>query len=156
MQRAFAQYTNALNPVLVKALAAIDLAMTVVPGADAAKLVEVGAKGAAKAGGEQAAFALVRWVAGKTDGKVAAKLDDNVLRAAFRANGGNISRTVHRRPTMISRPISWQLARSTSVLGAAMGIRSSTRSTRMASTKSAATSWPTFATTGHLSRTAAC
>jgi len=54
-------------------------------GADAAKLLEVGAKGAAKAGGEQAAFALVRWIAGKTDGKVAADLSDNVLRDAFRA-----------------------------------------------------------------------
>jgi len=54
-------------------------------GADAAKLLEVGAKGAAKAGGEQAAFALVRWIAGKTDGKVAADLSDDVLRDAFRA-----------------------------------------------------------------------
>jgi len=45
----------------------------------------VGVKGAAKAGGEQAAFALVRWIAGKTDGKVAADLSDNVLRDAFRS-----------------------------------------------------------------------
>jgi len=72
-------------PVPIKALAVLDLALTVVPGADAAKLLEVGVKGAAKAGGEQAAFALVRWVAGKTDGKVAADLSDNVLRDAFRA-----------------------------------------------------------------------
>ncbi len=43
----------------IKALAALDLAITVVPGADATKLIEVGVKGAAKAGGEQAAFALV-------------------------------------------------------------------------------------------------
>ena len=47
-------------PVPIKALAVLDLAITVVPGADAAKLLEVGVKGAAKAGGEQAAFALVR------------------------------------------------------------------------------------------------
>ncbi len=40
---------------------------------------------AAKAGAERAAFALVRWIAGKTDGKVAADLSDNVLRDAFRA-----------------------------------------------------------------------
>jgi len=72
-------------PVPIKALAVLDLALTVVPGADAAKLLEVGVKGAAKAGGEQAAFALVRWIAGKTDGKVAADLSDNVLRDAFRA-----------------------------------------------------------------------
>jgi len=45
--------------VPIKALAALDLAITVVPGADATKLIEVGVKGAAKAGGEQAAFALV-------------------------------------------------------------------------------------------------
>jgi len=38
----------------------------------------VGVKGAAKAGGEQAAFALVRWIAGKTDGKVAADLSRQV------------------------------------------------------------------------------
>jgi len=63
----------------------LDLAITVVPGADAAKLLEVGVKGAAKAGGEQAAFALVRWIAGKTDSKVAADLSDNALRDAFRA-----------------------------------------------------------------------
>jgi len=72
-------------PLPIKALAVLDLAITVVPGADAAKLLEVGVKGAAKAGGEQAAFALVRWIAGKTDGKVAADLSDNVLRDAFRA-----------------------------------------------------------------------
>jgi len=69
----------------IKALAVLDLALTVVPGADATKLLEVGGKGAAKAGGEQAAFALVRWIAGKTDGKVAADLSDIVLRDAFRA-----------------------------------------------------------------------
>jgi len=40
-------------PVPIKALAVLDLAITVVPGADAAKLLEVGAKGAVKAGGEQ-------------------------------------------------------------------------------------------------------
>jgi len=74
-----------LYPLPIKALAVIDLAITVVPGADATKLLEVGVKGAAKAGGEQAAFALVRWIAGKTDGKVAADLSDNVLRDAFRA-----------------------------------------------------------------------
>ena len=68
-----------------KALAVIDLVITVVPGADATKLLEVGVKGAAKAGGEQAAFALVRWIAGKTDSKVAADFSDNVLRDAFRA-----------------------------------------------------------------------
>jgi len=72
-------------PLPIKALAVLDLAITVVPGADAAKLLEVGAKTAAKAGGEQAAFALVRWIAGKTDGKVAADLSDTVLRDAFRA-----------------------------------------------------------------------
>jgi len=72
-------------PVPIKALAALDLAITVVPGADVTKLLEVGVKGAAKAGGEQAAFALVRWIAGKTDSKVAADLSDNVLRDAFRA-----------------------------------------------------------------------
>jgi len=72
-------------PVPIKALAVLDLAITVIPGADAAKLLEVGAKTAAKAGGEQAAFALVRWIAGKTDGKVAADLSDNVLRDAFRS-----------------------------------------------------------------------
>ncbi len=69
----------------IKALAVLDLAITVIPGADAAKLLEVGVKGAAKAGGEQAAFALVRWIAGKTDGKVAVDLSDNVLRDAFRS-----------------------------------------------------------------------
>jgi hypothetical protein len=37
----------------IKALAVLDLALTVVPGADAAKLLEVGVKGAVKAGGEQ-------------------------------------------------------------------------------------------------------
>jgi len=68
-----------------KTLAALDLAITVVPGADVTKLLEVGVKGAAKAGGEQAAFALVRWIAGKTDSKVAADLSDNVLRDAFRS-----------------------------------------------------------------------
>jgi len=73
------------DPTPIKALAVIDLAITVVPGADATKLLEVGVKGAAKAGGEQAAFALMRWIAGKTDGKVAADLSDNVLRDAFRA-----------------------------------------------------------------------
>jgi len=73
------------DPLPIKALAVIDLAITVVPGADATKLLEVGVKGAAKAGGEQAAFALVRWIAGKTDGKVAADLSDNALRDAFRA-----------------------------------------------------------------------
>jgi len=72
-------------PLPIKALAVLDLAITVVPGADAAKLLEVGAKTAAKAGGEQAAFALVRWIAGKTDSKVAADLSDNALRDAFRA-----------------------------------------------------------------------
>jgi len=72
-------------PVPIKALAALDLAITVVPGADVTKLLEVGVKGAAKAGGEQAAFALVRWIAGKTDSKVAADLSDNVLRDAFRS-----------------------------------------------------------------------
>jgi len=73
------------DPLPIKALAVLDLALTVVPGADAAKLLEVGAKTAAKAGGEQAAFALVRWIAGKTDSKVATDLSDNVLRDAFRA-----------------------------------------------------------------------
>ena len=72
-------------PMPIKALAALDLALTVAPGLDATKLLEVGVKGAAKAGGEQAAFALVRWIAGKTDGKVAADLSDNVLRDAFRS-----------------------------------------------------------------------
>jgi len=75
-----------LYPLPIKALAVLDLAITVIPGADAAKLLEVGVKGAAKAGGEQAAFALVRWIAGKTDGKVAADLSDNVLRDAFAFN----------------------------------------------------------------------
>ncbi len=37
-------------PLPIKALAVLDLAITVVPGADAAKLLEVGVKGAAKAG----------------------------------------------------------------------------------------------------------
>jgi len=70
-------------PLPLKALAAVDLATTVVSGADAAKLLEVGAKGAAKAGGERAAFALVRWIAKKTG--LPLNLTDDVLRDAFRA-----------------------------------------------------------------------
>ncbi len=41
------------DPLPLKALAAVDLAITVVPGADATKLLEVGVKGAVKAEGEQ-------------------------------------------------------------------------------------------------------
>ncbi len=77
------------DPLPLKALAAVDLAITVVPGADAAKLLEVGAKTAAKAGAERGAFDLVRWVVNKTGRKL--NLDDDVLRRAFQARktGGN-------------------------------------------------------------------
>ncbi len=71
------------DPLPVKALAAVDLALTVVPGADATKLLEVGVKGAVKAGAERGAFDLVRWVVNKTGRKL--NLDDDVLRRAFQA-----------------------------------------------------------------------
>jgi len=84
-------------PLPVKALAAVDLALTVVPGADAAKLLEVGAKGAAKAGGERAAFDLVRWVVNKTGRKL--DLSDDVLRRALQARkegGGSAVRNAEK------------------------------------------------------------
>ncbi len=71
------------DPLPVKALAAVDLAITVVPGADATKLLEVGAKTAVKAGAERGAFDLVRWIVAKTGRKLT--LSDDVLRDAFRA-----------------------------------------------------------------------
>ena len=71
------------EPLYIKMLAGVDLALTVVPGAEAGKLLVVGARAAGKLGAERGAIDLVRWVIGHTVGRV--NVDDQTIAATARS-----------------------------------------------------------------------